>query len=445
MQFPSLKSLNQNGVLHIAAPLIVLIVVAIAGTGYIVYSRAERCTYERSPDDCVRQSDYGTDCNSKAAPGSRSAECATRQIEKDAEEIKRKAQRELQQDYENRQMEQANRQARDIKKRKAAAKQDANSKGGSRSSASVGSNVPAGDPATTQAVNTAPLANTSAAQTLANIPPPNPEGDIEVVTWLDDPDKKGKEDGRLGNVSIKIERAGGNADCATHTKGVGMTNAKKYKKRKSDKKKVNATGTINFIACTAGSYTVSMEGRKGYHIRSGTATRKTVSVSDNHTTRVEFVLAKDVQTKAKKGKKTTSSAERNTQPTKTGQALANASVNGSLTKTAFNGKLTTGQVNYAVAGVNCSDIKTSHKWQRFKGGKLVQTSAYKKGSGKNLAVEGSFKLTAGAGNCTISGTIYAGKAFTESKHKGNEIQDQLTIKAGGKTRTFNTNRIAVGQ
>lgn len=437
---------NQRGALHIAAPLLVLMLIAVVGTGMLVYSRAERCTYERVPDDCVRQNEAsGGGCNSKVSPSRNSSGCATQQIERDAEEIKRKAQRDLQREYEDRQLEQANRQARDQKNRKAAAARDANGKGGSRSSAATTTNVPAGDPATTQAVNTAPTPNTSAANTLAAIPPPAPEGDLQVITWLDDPTKKGLEDKRLGSVKIKIERSGGNMNCATHTKGVGKTNAKARTKRKSDKKEIFTKGTINFIACTTGTYMINMEGRKGYHVRSGTATKKTAAVSDNQTTRVEFVLVKDEKTRAKKGGKTTSSAERNTSPSRTSNALANANGSGTLTKTGFNGKLTTGQVSYVITGVNCNDIKTSHKWVRYKDGKYASKSSYKKGSGSSLAVEGTFKLQANSDHCAINGTIYAGKAFTEAKNRGNQIQDELTISSGSKKKVFTTNRIGVGQ
>lgn len=129
----------------------------------------------------------------------------------------------------------------------------------------------------------------------------------------------------------------------------------------------------------------------------------------------------------------------------TAQALTTATVNGTLTKTAFDGKLTTAQVAYTIHGVNCNDIKTSHKWNRYKKNTFAGKKAYKAGTGTALNVSGKFTFTPAADHCTINGTIYAGKAFTQTKHKGNEIQDELTIKAGGKTKTYKTNRISVGE
>ena len=112
-----------------------------------------------------------------------------------------------------------------------------------------------------------------------------------------------------------------------------------------------------------------------------------------------------------------------------------------LTKT---GPLT-GQVSYTVTGVNCSDIKASHKWKRYKGGKLVQTGTYKRGDGKRLALEGNLKVQAGTGSCAVTGSISASRSFTKSENKGNEIADYVTVKNGRSSASAETNRIGIGQ
>lgn len=103
-----------------------------------------------------------------------------------------------------------------------------------------------------------------------------------------------------------------------------------------------------------------------------------------------------------------------------------------------------GQVSYTVKGVNCNSVKATHKWKRFKDGKLVQTAAYKKGDGKKLAVSGSFKVQANADHCLLTGSLNASRSFTKSENKGNEIADSVTIKAGKAKATSQTNKIGIG-
>lgn len=124
------------------------------------------------------------------------------------------------------------------------------------------------------------------------VPVVNPDGDIRVVTYLDDPNIKGDENKRLGGVAIKITKDGNKPSCATHKSGKGKTNSKGYINRKADNKKILVKGTVNFIGCDTGSYKVVMEGRKGYKIK-GTSITETVNVEDDKTTEVKFVLQKE--------------------------------------------------------------------------------------------------------------------------------------------------------
>lgn len=347
----------------------------------------------------------------------------------------------------NREANLARQAAVESRKRQAAAKKDATSKGDGNRSVPADPSPPAGDTGGAYIPNLPPDTTTKAGQTLVSIPPPAPKGDIQVITYLDVPDKK--NDSRIGGVKVAIKPASGSSECATHTKGNGKTNSKRFTTRKSDKKKILTKGTINFISCNTGTYTVSMDGRKGYSIRSGNATSKTVSVNNNQTTEVKFVLTKNVKTSAKKSGKTTSSAGNATgsgsSSSATAKALDGARVTSTLTKTGFANGLTTATASHTIEGVNCANINVSHKWNRYKATKFVGKKAYKKGTGTSLDVQGTFAFTHGATSCTATATVYAGKAFTLTKNKGTEIQDELTIKAKGKTKTFKTNRIVVGE
>lgn len=125
----------------------------------------------------------------------------------------------------------------------------------------------------------------------AYVPPPL--GNLTVITYLNNPTKPGFQNERIGGVKVDVKRTTGQNFCANRKNTTrATTNSTQYNKAKQ-----LVHGTANFLECNTGEYTVTLIGRSGYTPVKGTATKKTVTVNDDSTTTVKFVLNKKTSKK----------------------------------------------------------------------------------------------------------------------------------------------------
>lgn len=126
-----------------------------------------------------------------------------------------------------------------------------------------------------------PSLDNRSATDLPAAPTEKPEGNIVILTRVLEDNKKK----RIGSVKVKIEREGDNAKCDNKKKLSGKTNSRAVTNGAKTK------GSIHFIGCATGAYTVSVEGRKGYRIV-GADTKK-INLTEEETQVVKFTLEKN--------------------------------------------------------------------------------------------------------------------------------------------------------
>lgn len=151
--------------------------------------------------------------------------------------------------------------------------------------------VPTSDPAPVSIPNDAVSTASPAGARVAAIPKSQPEGDVQIVTYLDNPKTKDATDRRIGGIKVTLKKINGSSNCATHKSGTGKTNGVAKSKDGNLVK-----GTINFIGCDTGEYTVTFGGRTGYKLRDGSKETKTITIEDDKTTEVKFVVVKASRT-----------------------------------------------------------------------------------------------------------------------------------------------------
>ncbi len=129
----------------------------------------------------------------------------------------------------------------------------------------VTATIPLAPPVTAPATPTQPATNPPPVITpsVATTPKlaPDPEGDIRIVTYYDDPAIDKSNDGhdrRLGGVKVSISREGGQETCSTHTKtpNHGTTYTKNIVKGKPFIH--HPKGLIHFNNCNAAPATASL-------------------------------------------------------------------------------------------------------------------------------------------------------------------------------------------
>lgn len=121
------------------------------------------------------------------------------------------------------------------------------------------------------------------------------DGDIVVLTYLDDPSKPKRLDQRIGNVKVKIDKVKGSPSCDNRPKTSDLTaatNAKKFQQSKDSDDKLFVHGTVNFKGCNSGKYKITIVGREGYKLRNGEDKVQEVTVEKDKTTEVVFTLVK---------------------------------------------------------------------------------------------------------------------------------------------------------
>lgn len=150
-----------------------------------------------------------------------------------------------------------------------------------------------------QVSSNAALTNQSQPQYVAKPlpPPPPPVGNINVITYLNDPAQPGLKNARIGKVKVKVQREVGVNSCRNRRNNPNATTiAQGYIKRKSGKQ-VFVRGTVHFVACNTGNYQVTYVGRKGYQLAKGMDKTRTITLNDDETVTVTFILTKKVTRK----------------------------------------------------------------------------------------------------------------------------------------------------
>lgn len=266
MKLPKLPKTNiiklgSQGMSHIVVPLVVVVLVAIGGTYMLVASHASTCppgkapVYNSSPTSGHTCWPVQTACQQ---PAPLSYDCP-----KTASTVKPKVAH----------------SAHPIAP-PSAAKLKAQDK--ARQTA-AGNNAANAAPAVASSDNPPPaVASTSSFTSLPAVQTSKPEVNIVVITYV----KDGNDRQRIGDVKVKIAREGGNEQCNTHSNNTATTNAVKFTNH------VLVHGTAHFLGCTAGKYTVTAIGRKGYTIISDKTKIVNLTAQDQ-TARVHFVLQKN--------------------------------------------------------------------------------------------------------------------------------------------------------
>jgi len=142
-------------------------------------------------------------------------------------------------------------------------------------------------PPTVTASNPDPAPVASAA-TYATVKHSDPRGDIVIASYVNDAANPKADNALIGGLNVSISRDGGGADCLTHKTGKGQTSQSKSVKHKNGTK---IYGTVTFLNCKAGKYTVTTTGRSGYTLLSKKT--KSFTLSDKENQRVSFVIQKD--------------------------------------------------------------------------------------------------------------------------------------------------------
>lgn len=162
-----------------------------------------------------------------------------------------------------------------------------------------------GKSAPTQTVNTSYPGTTVAGPKPAYPAPPAgvkkvepKKGNVLVITYLDQErvDSKGNRDKRLGLVNVKVEKVDGSAKCSNRKGTTAKTNG--VRTIKKDGEDILVKGTANWRNCNEGKYKVTAVGRDGYTVKGDTT--KEVTVTDDNTEVIKFVLTKNKTEKKKK-------------------------------------------------------------------------------------------------------------------------------------------------
>ena len=243
MRFMKPKSLNSRGIAHYVVPLVVVVLTGLVGTYLLVASHANSGLGCSGVNSIKGTCSYGNICKPGYAPGGYGG-CTK-----------------LLKSYP-----------------KAPAKTTTADQGGG-ASASVPVSTPASS-STDSAPVAAPINYPIVKHTGAR-------GDIIVVSYVHVPGQQDNQ--RIGGLAVKVSRNGGGSDCKTHKNGKGSTSQQQYLKRKG-RPDVLTHGTIHFLNCKAGEYTVTTTGRKGYSVVSSTS--KSFTLNDNENQRVPFVIQK---------------------------------------------------------------------------------------------------------------------------------------------------------
>lgn len=236
-----LHNLNAEGITHLLIPFVIIMLVASVGTYMLVASKAAVNGGGYNGADAI--------CYSSTYPVSQRASCVAgvAKMERD---------------------------------RRAAKARNADS--GNTAISSIPANPISNDPPTVAS----PIISKIAAP-----PAAPPSGNILVVTYVNDPaiERAGGKDHRLGLVRVKVERTGGPNNCDSRKSQTAKTNAKQELTRK-DGTKILVKGTVNFLGCDTGNYTITLLGRKGYTAAGPKV--KQITLSNDEHQKVSFVLNK---------------------------------------------------------------------------------------------------------------------------------------------------------
>lgn len=139
--------------------------------------------------------------------------------------------------------------------------------------------TPAPTTSSAGAASTSSSSGGSSASRPARKAPVKKKANFTVQTYVTVNGKKTKT--RIGNVAIKIERAGGGSSCSNHDKTTVNTNPLERGK--------NIKGRLNFLNCEQGKYTITNLGRPGYKVVSPSQKKFNMSNSRTKASMVFYV------------------------------------------------------------------------------------------------------------------------------------------------------------